>query len=96
MGNVGLMQTQKRKAVPPPRIAALESQLQLQPLSESKRAPYIKGDLELKEFPQSEINTEIAHLSVGGYGCILWLWGKCGLGIEGYKEKEQHLATPAN
>ena len=44
-GNVGLMQTQKPKAVPPPHIAALESQLQLQPLSESKRAPYIKGDL---------------------------------------------------
>ena len=51
---------------------------------------------ELKELPQSEINTEIAHLSVGGYRCILWLLEKCGLGIEGYKEKEQHLATPAN
>ena len=45
MGNVGLMHTKKPKAVPPPRIAALESQLQLQPLSESKQAPYMKGDL---------------------------------------------------
>ena len=44
-GNVGLMQMQEPKAVPPTRIAALESQLQLQPLSESKQAPYIKGHL---------------------------------------------------
>ena len=44
-GNVGLMQMQEPKAVPPTRIAALESQLQLQPLSESKQAPYMKGDL---------------------------------------------------
>ena len=38
-GSVGLAQMQKPKAVSPPRIAALGSQLQLQPWSELEQAP---------------------------------------------------------